>query len=124
MVGCLEVGGTWLLEPRKRSVTMRIGVKRNREMVVAGGMLRLVSMISALCIADAANADDASARGKQVVEEWCRLCHLHAKDAADPDMAPPFENIVEREGRDEAYFVRFMQEDHFPITIFSIFRSR
>ncbi len=26
-----------------------------------------------------------------------------------------------REGRDEAYFLRFMQEDHFPMTTFRLF---
>ncbi len=67
-------------------------------------------------------ADDAAAaRGEQVVEQWCRMCHLHATDAANPDMAPPFEDVVKREGHDEAYFIRFMQEDHFPMTTFRLF---
>jgi len=35
--------------------------------------------------------------------------------------APAFEKIVRREGRDEAYFARFMQEDHFPMTTFRLF---
>ena len=66
-------------------------------------------------------ADEAAERGAAVVEQWCRMCHLHAADAVDPDMAPPFEQVVRREGRDEAYFVRFMQEDHFPMTTFRLF---
>jgi hypothetical protein len=49
------------------------------------------------------------------------MCHLHATNAADPDMAPPFEDVVKREGRNEACFVRFMQEDHFPMTTFRLF---
>jgi hypothetical protein len=36
-------------------------------------------------------------------------------------MGPPFEQIVQREGRDEAYFTRFVQEDHFPMTTFRLF---
>lgn len=28
---------------------------------------------------------------------------------------------MRREGRDEAYFARFMQEDHFPMTTFRLF---
>jgi mono/diheme cytochrome c family protein len=88
---------------------------------MAGKKLMMTSMIAMLCVAGAAHADDAAARGEQVVEQWCRTCHLRATDAADPDMGPPYEEIVRRPGRDEAYFVRFMQEDHFPMTIFRLF---
>lgn len=66
-------------------------------------------------------ADEAAVRGAAVVEQWCRMCHLHAGDAPDRDMAPPFEEVVTREGRDQAYFLRFMQEDHFPMTTFRLF---
>lgn len=79
------------------------------------------SMIATLYFPPASHADDAAARGAEVVDQWCRMCHLRATDAADPDMAPPFEEIVKREGRDEAYFARFMQEDHFPMTTFRLF---
>jgi mono/diheme cytochrome c family protein len=68
-----------------------------------------------------AGAGEAAVRGAAIVDEWCRLCHLRATAAPDPDMAPPFEDVVKREGRDEAYFVRFMGEDHFPMTTFRLF---
>ncbi|MGB3389428.1 MAG: hypothetical protein WBA88_15750 [Pseudaminobacter sp.] len=88
---------------------------------MADNRLTMMSIIGMLCVAGSAHADDAAARGEQVVEQWCRMCHLRATDAAEPDMAPPYEEIVRRPGRDEAYFVRFMQEDHFPMTIFRLF---
>jgi hypothetical protein len=66
-------------------------------------------------------ADDAAERGAAVVDKWCRLCHLRVTDRRDPDMAPPFEEIVRRQGRDKAYFARFMREDHFPMTTFRLF---
>jgi len=74
-----------------------------------------------LFLPSAALADEASVRGEAVVEQWCRLCHLRANDPPDPVMAPRFENIVRREGRDEAYFTRFLKEDHFPMTTFRLF---
>jgi hypothetical protein len=36
-------------------------------------------------------------------------------------MAPPYEEIVRWPGRDNAYFVGFLQEDHFPMTIYRLF---
>lgn len=66
-------------------------------------------------------ANEAAIRGEQVVEEWCRMCHLHLADKPDADMAPPFEEIVTWEGHDEAYFIRFMQDDHFPMSIYRLF---
>ena len=68
-----------------------------------------------------AQAEDPAARGASIVDEWCRMCHQRATDTPSPDMAPPYEEIVLRDGRDEAYFVRFMQEDHFPMTTFRLF---
>lgn len=47
--------------------------------------------------------------------------HLRVTDASDPDMVPPFEEIVRREGRDEVYFSRFMEENDFPMTTFRLF---
>ena len=76
---------------------------------------------AALFLTSAAPADGAAARGEAVVEQWCRLCHLRADDPPDPVMAPRFEDIVRREGRDEAYFSRFLKEDHFPMTTFRLF---
>lgn len=68
-----------------------------------------------------AHAGDAAVRGERVVEQWCRMCHLHAGDEPDSDMAPPFEEIVLRPGRDAAYFTRFLREVHFPMTTFRLF---
>lgn len=81
----------------------------------------LLTAVMVLTLTGHVAADEAAARGEAVVEQWCRMCHLHATDAADPDMAPPFEEVVKREGRDRTYFLRFMQEDHFPMTTFRLF---
>ena len=86
----------------------------NRGGLFAAGMMMILSI-------GAARADGAAVRGAGILEEWCRTCHLRAEDAPDPDMGPAFEEIVRREGRDEAYFARFMREDHFPMTTFRLF---
>lgn len=78
-------------------------------------------IVAMLYLSPAARADDPAARGAAIVDQWCRMCHQRVTDAPDPDMAPPYEEIVRWEGRDEAYFMRFMQEDHFPMTIFRLF---
>lgn len=88
---------------------------------MAGGRLTMASMIVTLCASGVAHADDAATRGAGIVDEWCRMCHQRVTDKPDRDMAPPFEHVVRRVGRDEAYFVRFMQEDHFPMTTFRLF---
>lgn len=80
-----------------------------------------LSGLAALCMTTIASADDAATRGEAIVEQWCRLCHLRASDPPDPVMAPRFEDIVRREGRDEAYFTQFLKEDHFPMTTFRLF---
>lgn len=82
-----------------------------------------ILLIVLLCAASPASADDAVARGAAVVEQWCRDCHLRADDPPDPVMAPPYEEIVMREGRDRAYFWRFVHEDHFPMTTFRLFEN-
>lgn len=63
----------------------------------------------------------AAKRGEQVVEQWCRGCHLHARDRPDPDMALPYERIVKRPHHDRAFFEDFLKEDHFPMTTFRLF---
>lgn len=68
-------------------------------------------------------AGEAARRGAGVVEQWCRSCHLQATAAADPDMAPPFEVIVQRPGRDRWYLQRYLLEDHFPMTTYRLFDS-
>lgn len=90
---------------------------RRRKLACAG----LFGAIFMLAASWHAHAADAAARGAAVVDQWCRMCHLRAADRPDPDMAPPFEKIVRREGRDEAYFARFLREDHFPMTTFRLF---
>ena len=85
-------------------------------------MIRLaVFSLAAVLPVTASLADDSVSRGEAVVDQWCRQCHLRANDAPDPVMAPRFEDIVRREGRDEAYFTRFLNEDHFPMTTFRLF---
>jgi len=78
--------------------------------------------IGMLAIAGTAQADDAAAaRGSKAIEQWCRMCHLRADDKPDPQMAPRYEDIVRRPGRDAAYFTKFLAEDHFPMTIYRLF---
>jgi mono/diheme cytochrome c family protein len=85
-------------------------------------MLRFALLIAFALSASVSRADDAAVRrGEAVIEQWCRLCHLRATDKPDPVMAPPYEEIVLREGRDRAYFVKFLKEDHFPMTTFRLF---
>lgn len=80
--------------------------------------------IAVVALASVGRADDAAvARGGAVVEEWCRLCHLRTDDPPNPVMAPRFEDIVRREGRDNTYFTRFLKEDHFPMTTYRLFDS-
>ena len=74
-----------------------------------------------LLLPDRVAADDAAARGLAVIDQWCRLCHLRKDDPPDPVMAPPYEKIVMRPGRNRAYFETFMREDHFPMTTFRLF---
>lgn len=82
---------------------------------------RLSVLLVGIAFMSPAKADDAAARGEAVVEQWCRFCHLHASDPPDPVMAPRFEDIVRRQGHDEAYFTQFLKEDHFPMTTFRLF---
>jgi Cytochrome c553 len=82
----------------------------------------LATMMLFLLSGPSGAAGDAG-RGAAVVDQWCRLCHQRADEARDPDMAPPYEEIVRRKGRDEAYFRRFLHEDHFPMTIYRLFED-
>ena len=81
----------------------------------------LTVLLAGIALISPAKADDAVARGEAVVEQWCRLCHLRASDTPDPVMAPRFEDIIRRQGRDEAYFTQFLNEDHFPMTTYRLF---
>jgi hypothetical protein len=80
-------------------------------------------MLSVLTPAQADEPDAAGARGSRVVDRWCRMCHQRPTDKPDAKMAPPFENIVTRKGRDRRYFERFLHEDHFPMTTFRLFEN-
>lgn len=107
--------------PRMSTLTAR---PPNRAFSWLRGQARRLPLLAAVLILTPTGhvaADEAAARGEAVVEQWCRMCHLNASDEPDPDMAPPFEEVVKREGRDQAYFIRFMQEDHFPMTTFRLF---
>lgn len=69
-----------------------------------------------------ARADTAAVkRGERVVNEWCRDCHVREGETLDPDMAPPYSDIVAVEGRDRAWFEAFLKDDHFPMTTFRLF---
>ena len=81
-----------------------------------------LALAALLLAAGPAIAQKASAaRGAKVVEQWCRACHLKPTDEPDPDMAPPYEEIVTWDGRDRAWFERFLAEDHFPMTTYRLF---
>ncbi|QCK88502.1 hypothetical protein E8L99_23440 [Phreatobacter aquaticus] len=73
--------------------------------------------------AGAQEAGSSALRGRRVVDEWCRLCHLRAGQPPRQGMAPAYETIVRLPGRDEAYFSRFLHEDHFPMTTFRLFEN-
>ncbi len=80
-----------------------------------------IIVLAGLAILPVYAEDSAVQRGQAVVDQWCRDCHLRPNDRPDPDMAPPFEEIVERPGRDRTYLKRFIREDHFPMTMFRLF---
>lgn len=83
-----------------------------------------MSAVLAVALFPAGEASaDAASRGAAVVEQWCRLCHVHAGEKQGADMAPPFEEIVKRPGHDEAFFIRFLHEDHFPMTTYRLFED-
>lgn len=82
---------------------------------------RLLTAILLVLSLTPASAEDAASRGRRVVDEWCRLCHLRAGQPPRQGMASPYEQIVLRPGRDEAYFNRLLHEDHFPMTTFRLF---
>ncbi len=80
-----------------------------------------IAILTGCFFGPARATDDAAARGERIVDQWCRLCHLRTYDAPNPNMAPRYEDLVRRPARDGAYFTRFLQEDHFPMTIFRLF---
>lgn len=80
-----------------------------------------LTLFSAVVVPSNAYADGSATRGKAVVEQWCRTCHQRVSAKPDSDLAPPYEDIVRRPGRDRAYFEKFLKEDHFPMTTFRLF---
>lgn len=82
-----------------------------------------IVIIASLAPVPAAFADEAAKRGHAVVEQWCRACHLRLTDRANADMAPPFEAIVLRPGRDRWFFEQFLWDDHFPMPTYRLFDS-
>lgn len=74
-----------------------------------------------LCFPADAQSADAAERGRAVVDEWCRLCHVRSAAQKSPDMAPPFDEVANRAGRNRAYLRAFLDEDHFPMTTFRLF---
>ena len=87
-------------------------------------MLRLptvvVLMMTEVTLAIGQTAvDSAAERGRRVTEKWCRLCH--AVPGARKPTAPAFSAIVRRPGRDDNYLRDFLEDDHFPMTIYRLF---
>lgn len=88
--------------------------------LMSGHLMLLAASLSML--ATPAIADEAAVkRGELVVNEWCRDCHVRDGETLDPDMAPPYSDIVAVEGRDRAWFEKFLEDDHFPMTTFRLF---
>lgn len=87
--------------------------------------LVLMSAVAILAMSGPASSGGkpSATRGAAVVDQWCRLCHQRPGETADPDMAPPFETLAQRPGRDRSFYIRFMSEDHFPMTTFRLFEN-
>ena len=60
-------------------------------------------------------------RGLKVVDQWCSMCHSISRRETDPERAPTFAAIMQREGRDKAYLATFLEKDHFPMTTYRLF---
>ena len=76
----------------------------------------------ALGVAPALSQEAGSARrGLAVVDQWCKTCHSIEGKETNPDRAPTFAEISRRDGRNAAYFRKFLQKDHFPMTTYRLF---
>ena len=86
-------------------------------------IVALAALVSLIVVGPsvAAQSDNAAERGKAVVDKWCRMCHVKTVDEKSPDMAPPFQEIANREGRNFTYIRNFLDEDHFPMSTFRLF---
>jgi len=63
-----------------------------------------------------------AAGGASIVDDGAACVTSYGQ--ANPDKAPPCKKIELRDGRGEAYLVRFMQEDHFPRPSFACSTKR
>lgn len=86
-------------------------------------MLTALALLAALPTPARGQDREIFARGEAVVDQWCRMCHPREGAPLQPDMAPTFEEIARRPGRDRAFFARFLREDHFPMPIYRLFES-
>ncbi|MCT8973420.1 cytochrome c [Microbaculum marinisediminis] len=91
----------------------------NRRLIVPFLLVLLVLVPGASATAAAGDP----VNGRLVVERWCSLCHSVNGVNTDPDRAPTFEQIANRDGRDRAYLSRMVHEDHFPMTTFRLFED-
>ena len=82
-----------------------------------------VALVAAGAPATATAASGDPVNGRLVVEKWCALCHSINGVNTDPDRAPTFEQVANRDGRDRAYLTRIVHEDHFPMTTFRLFEA-
>ena len=95
-------------------------------MNIQGEMRQGVSLSVAVLVAlgvtigarDALAAGNAE-RGRRVTEKWCILCHAVA--GARKPTAPAFATIVRRPGRGDAFLRDFLEDDHFPMTMYRLF---
>ena len=74
-----------------------------------------LSLVLALFAATPALSAGDPVKGRLVAEKWCALCHSLTGVETDPDRAPTFEQVANRDGRDRAYLTRIVHEDHFPM---------
>jgi cytochrome c2 len=75
-------------------------------------------VVLAACTTIATDGQGDAERGRKITEKWCVLCHAVA--GAKAPTAPAFADVVRRPGRDETYLRRFLNDDHFPMTMFRL----
>lgn len=87
-------------------------------------MIRVLILTAVLIFAATISAGNLLAagdaeRGRKVTEKWCVLCHAVA--GARKPTAPAFSVIVRRSGRNDATLRGFLEDDHFPMTMYRLF---
>ena len=86
--------------------------------------MRVISMIAvalAVLLSGTPLRAQVQITGSDVVEKWCRACHLPPDAPLREGGAPAFESIVRRPGRTATYLRAFLDEDHFPMTTYRLF---